>query len=318
MAHLVETMAYTGQTPWHGLGHSLPANRPIEEWVHAAGMDWRIMESPVRFMTDTQQLADMGIAADQKVLYRSDTKEPLSVVGQHYKVVQPLEILDFYRDLTEQSGFELETAGVLKGGKKLWALARTGQSTQLRGRDTINGYLLLATACDGSMATTAQFTSVRVVCNNTLSIATANSSGAIKVPHRSTFNADSVKQQLGISVSSWDDFSDQMKELVERKLADKEARHYLEQLVDQASPGISAKTKTRNVGTMLNLYQGNGMGSSLPSAANTAFGVLNAVTQFVDHEQRARSRDNRLNSAWFGQGAKFKQRALDNALLLAA
>jgi hypothetical protein len=58
------------------------------------------------------------------------------------------EILEFYRDLTEQSGFELETAGVLKGGKKFWALARTGQT--LKGKDVSNGYILLATACDGT------------------------------------------------------------------------------------------------------------------------------------------------------------------------
>ena len=107
---------------------------------------------------------------EKSVLYRSDTGTALSVVGQRYNVVQPREILEFYRDLTEISGFELETAGVLKGGKKIWALARTGQSTSLKGNDVTNGYVLLATACDGSMATTAQFTSVRVVCNNTLAI----------------------------------------------------------------------------------------------------------------------------------------------------
>jgi phage/plasmid-like protein (TIGR03299 family) len=92
-------------------------------------------------------------------------------VSQRFQEVQPMEILHFYRDLTEQSGFELETAGVLKGGKKFWALARTGQSSALKGKDVSNGYILLATACDGTLATTAQFTSIRVVCNNTLAIA---------------------------------------------------------------------------------------------------------------------------------------------------
>ena len=319
MAHLVETMAYAGQTPWHGLGNALPVNRPLEEWICAAGMDWSIKEAPVRFATcANQQIGSLGEASDHKVLYRSDTQTPLSVVGQHYKVVQPREILEFYRDLTEQSGFEMETAGVLKEGKKLWALARTGQSIDLKGRDTLKGYLLLATACDGSMATVAQFTSVRVVCHNTLSIATANQSGAVKVPHRSIFNPDAIKQQLGLSVSGWDAFSDRMKVLSERKLTDREANRYLEQLFDQGQAGVSAKAKIRNIGTILNLYQGNGMGSTLPSAANTAFGLLNAVTQYVDHEQRARSQDNRLNSAWFGQGAKFKDRAFEQALQLVA
>jgi phage/plasmid-like protein (TIGR03299 family) len=105
-----------------------------------------------------------------------------------------MEILHFYRDLTEQSGFELETAGVLKGGKKFWALARTGQSSALKGKDVSNGYILLATACDGTLATTAQFTSIRVVCNNTLAIALRGqqgNSGVVKVPHSTRFDAES-------------------------------------------------------------------------------------------------------------------------------
>jgi hypothetical protein len=46
--------------------------------------------------------------------------------------------------------------------------------------------------------------------------------------------------------------------------------------------------------------------------------LLNAVTQFADHEKRARSVDHRLDSAWFGQGSQLKQRALEVALQLVA
>ena len=105
------------------------------------------------------------------MLYRSDTKAPLSVVSQRYHTVQPRDVLEFYRDLTEVSGYELETAGVLKGGRKFWALARTGQGAALKDNDQVNGYLLLATSCDGTLATTATPTTIRVVCNNTLTIA---------------------------------------------------------------------------------------------------------------------------------------------------
>jgi phage/plasmid-like protein (TIGR03299 family) len=102
--------------------------------------------------------------------------------------VQPRDILEFYRDLTERSGFELETAGSLKGGRKIWALARTGQTGLLKGNDRTNAYVLLATACDGTMATTAQFTSVRVVCNNTLAVALNGQTQSVKVSHRSVFD----------------------------------------------------------------------------------------------------------------------------------
>jgi len=119
MAHLIEQMAYVGQTPWHGLGNELTSNQPLEVWARQAGLDWQIQESPVRYVTNAgSPLGEILSYPDSKVLYRSDTKAPLSVVGNRFKVVQPEEILEFYRDLTEVSGFELETAGVLNGGRK--------------------------------------------------------------------------------------------------------------------------------------------------------------------------------------------------------
>ena len=225
MSHLIETMAYTGQTPWHNLGNQLPAKQPIDAWARAAGMDWSIHETPVRYMTSPSDNGSNRSSSvsdlygepmefpDQKVLYRSDTKAPLSVVSSRYQVVQPKEVLEFYRDLTEVSGYELETAGVLKAGRKFWALARTGKSSALKGSDVVNGYLLLATSCDGTLATTATPTTVRVVCNNTLSIALSGASSAIRVPHSTSFNAQAVKKQLGIAVTQWDGFMYRMKTL---------------------------------------------------------------------------------------------------------
>jgi phage/plasmid-like protein (TIGR03299 family) len=129
MAHQLEQMAYVGQTPWHGLGNQLTPNQPIEVWAKQAGMDWQIESSNVSYMAENHKGQSLILPHDeQRVLYRSDTHAPLSVVSQRYQEVQPREILEFYRDLTEQSGFELETAGVLKGGKKFWALAKTGQT----------------------------------------------------------------------------------------------------------------------------------------------------------------------------------------------
>ena len=153
MAHQIENMAYVGQTPWHGLGNQLTPNQPIEVWAKQAGMDWQIESSNVSYMAQNGRGQSIIMPyEEQRVLYRSDTHAPLSVVSQRYQEVQPREILEFYRDLTEQSGFELETAGVLKGGKKFWALAKTGQTSALKGKDVSNGYILLATACDGTLA----------------------------------------------------------------------------------------------------------------------------------------------------------------------
>ncbi|WP_425221229.1 DUF932 domain-containing protein [Pseudomonas sp.] len=322
MAHHIENMAFVGATPWHGLGSHLSQNQPLEVWQREAGMDWRIEESPVRFVAGaSSHLGSIHSYPEQKVLYRSDTKAPLSVVSNRYKVVQPNEVLEFYRDLTEYAGYELETAGVLKGGKKFWALARTGQSSVLKGRDEVNGYLLLATSCDGTLATMATPTTVRVVCNNTLAIAVNGASQAIRVPHSTEFNPQRVKQQLGISVSQWSEFMYRMKTLSERKVKPKEALQYFLQVICSTDTDLEDRKKLpqhRALQKVQDLYQGQGRGARLVSAQDTAWGLLNAVTEFVDHEKRARSTDHRLDSAWFGQGAVLKQKALDHAIQLIA
>ena len=323
MAHAIEKMAYVGETPWHQLGNALPARQPIEVWAQKAGMDWTIHETPVRYMAERAgALGQIMTFEDQKVLYRSDTKAPLSVVSGRYQVVQPREVLEFYRDLTEVSGFELETAGVLKAGKKFWALARTGKEASLKGSDLIRGYVLLATSCDGSLATTATPTTIRVVCNNTLTIAINGATSAVRVPHSTVFDAQGVKKQLGIAVSHWDSFIYRMKTLSERKVKTHEAMNFFLKVLCQAdshaepAQGLMNERALKRVQA---IYDGSaGKGAELASSKGTLWGMLNAVTQYVDHERRARTQDHRLDSAWFGQGAALKQKALDQALQMAA
>ena len=343
MAHQIEQIAYVGETPWHGLGNQLSPKQPLEVWAQQAGMDWRIESSNVSYMAQNERGQSIIMPfEEQRVLYRSDTHAPLSVVSQRYQEVQPKEILEFYRDLTEQSGFELETAGVLKGGKKFWALARTGQSTALKAKDVSNGYILLATACDGTLATTAQFTSIRVVCNNTLAIALrgqSSSAGVVKVPHSTKFDAEKVKQQLGISVRAWNEHMYEMKQLTQRKVSQQEAKAYFDAVFNNSTMSISDPEENiiqfyRNVAQQtqekkpepngramnkaLEMFNGQGRGADLSSAKDTAYGLLCSITEFVDHERRAMSTDHRLDSAWFGAGAGVKQRGLEQALALIA
>ena len=262
MAHQIETMAYTGATPWHGLGNHLSEQQPIQIWLKEAGMDWTIEQSDVLFNADNSAL-HIRPYTDSKVLFRSDSLTPLSVVSNRYKVVQPHEVLNFYKDLVSVGGFELETAGVLKGGRKLWALAKTGQEARIKGNDRIKAYLLLATSCDGTLCTTAQFTSVRVVCNNTLQMATRNSTGAVKVPHSTQFDPMQVKEALGIGFSNWDTFIRDLKQLSQRSVSPEEADAYLRSVLNE--PAFSEENAGSKAFQKVNsLYLGEGMGADIP------------------------------------------------------
>lgn len=318
MAHEVQTMAYIGTTPWHGLGNPLTPKQPIEVWQAEAGMDWTIEETEVLYSVSGGDGLHLKPNPEVKVLFRSDNHIPLSVVSNRYKVVQPHAVLEFYRDLVSVGGFELETAGVLKGGRKLWALAKTGQETLLRGGDQVKAYLLLATSCDGTICTTAQFTSVRVVCNNTLQLAVSNAGGAVKVPHSTLFDPTMVKQELGLGLSAWEHFKTDIEKLASRPVHKFEAMNILVDVLGDPSVPLAEQPNQKALNNVYALFSGGAKGADLDSANGTAWGLLNAVTEYVDQHRRARSQDYRLDSAWFGQGAGIKAKAFNEVMRLAA
>ena len=122
-------MAYVGEEPWHGLGEKLPAGQSIDVWKQAARLDWTIQMVPVQY-----QFEGRGrVMPERFVLTRNDTGGALSVVSGDYQVVQPAEVLEFYRDLVAQRHYTLETAGALDGGRKVWALAKTGMVANVAG-----------------------------------------------------------------------------------------------------------------------------------------------------------------------------------------
>jgi len=149
--------AYTGAAAWHGLGQELPAGAPLETWRTAAGMDWTIRRSVARFFADEDTRADCFELCEvpgETVLFRSDTRAPLGIVSPDYEIVQPAQVLEFFRDLVAQHGMTLESAGTLFGGRRFFALAKLGEQT-IVGADNVGGYLLLCTSADGTMATEA-------------------------------------------------------------------------------------------------------------------------------------------------------------------
>lgn len=305
------SMAYVGQTPWHGLGSQLSPNSPLDVWLKEAGLNYEIHGGEVMAaMPDGQNIT----MPSRKLLYRSDTREPLSIVSDKYRVVQPAEVMEFFRDLTEEHGWQMETAGVLFNGAKYWALARTGQELRVMGQDQVDDYMLLATSCDGTMRTLAKRTSVRVVCNNTLSIAQGGE--GIRVSHSSVFQPEKIKQELEL-VTGWKVFEDQVQQLAERKVTNMEAINYIVSLLGDPAKPIEEQKSVQTMAQVLQLFDGRGKGAELRSAKGTAWGLVNAVTEYVDwHKGNDLSR--RLDSAWFGKAGELKEKAFDLALKLAA
>jgi phage/plasmid-like protein (TIGR03299 family) len=320
MAHMLATtltgkaaMAYVGDTPWHGLGQKLTDNAPLETWAEESGLDFHLATADVQFTPPASVwngYKPTTMAYDgKKVMYRTDSNTPLGLVSSQYKIVQPIEVLEFFRDMIGNIA-HLETAGVLRNGAHYWALARMDGEFALAG-DKVNQYLLLASSADGSLATQARLTSVRVVCNNTLQLASARGKAEVSVRHNSVFNAAAVKSDLGNINDAFKAFEHTAKFLAGVKVSSMQAQAVFTKLL-----GGDDKKPSRAAQRALALFDGAGIGADLESSKGTAWGALNAVTQLMDWET-ARTGDARLANAWFGGGVNIKNQAVEALLALA-
>lgn len=303
--------------PWHGLGKPMGADATIDQWRVDAGMDWRIQRGIVRYNVDRDgtQLE----LPDQHVLFRSDSKAALGVVSKSYQVVQPGEVLEFFRDIVRAGGLELSAAGTIQGGRRFWATAKIGEAAPTSIQDKIGGYLLLSTSADGSLATEARLTSIRVVCKNTLQFAREDAKPALRVTHRSVFDPVAVKDAMGLNTAAWDAFRHNLVRLANVQLHETEAAEIVAGLFATGTGELQRDKARETAGfkKVMALFNGQGMGATLDGVFGTANGVLQAVTEYADHHVRARSDENRFIASQWGGGAALKQKAWDQLIALA-
>ena len=305
-------MAYFGDVPWHSLGNELTLADTLDlnEVKRKAGMDWLVKRSRVRYGEGpTQRTMD-----DMHVLFRSDTKEPLGVVSSKYNIVQPAECLEFFSDILSANGFRMNTAGTMFGGKRFWAMASIGEGANILGNDHVNGFLLLSTSADGTLATTAKFTTIRVVCNNTLSMALSSKSAAdVKISHRTKFDADQAKDRLGIVRGKFGEFIHAAKRLAVTTVAKQQAADMTAKLlVDAKAVTKDDVSDSAGFKSIMRLFQA-GKGNH----GETAWDWVNGVTEYVDHVQRAKSDSHRMANSMFGKGDALKTLAFERALAIA-
>jgi phage/plasmid-like protein (TIGR03299 family) len=317
----VEMAAVNGVPVWWETDelkvNRVAAGASIETMRSAAGMDWKIGRSRVRYGEGENQLT----WDDNHVLFRSDTKAPLGIVSPAYKIVQPAQIMEFFRDLTEQAGATLETAGTLFGGRRFWCMARlSGAEDQVSSGDNVLGYLLGITSADGSLKTTFTETTVCVVCNNTAQMALSERGARIQVGHRTEMTAAkmaAVKQRLAQSGKNFGVFMTAAKALAKVRVADEAAKQFVETLLrDQQLISAQDVTKAAGFNKIMDLFNGAQLGAELAGRQGTAWGLVNAVTEYVDHHAKTDTLSNAIDNQWFGRGDSLKSAAIAKALTL--
>ncbi len=223
MAAQVETMFYTRERPWHGLGTRVEEAPSSREALRLAGLDWQVLQKPI-MTTDGQMV--VGFRAN----VRDRDSRVLGVVTDRYKVVQNGDAFAFTDDLLGE-GVTYETAGSLQDGRKTWLLAELPQRYIISG-DEIAPYLVFMNAHDGSGSIKVAMTPVRVVCMNTLNLALATAKRCWSTAHTGDIRAkiEDARDTLLFAETYMGELGKAVERLRQIRLSDRQVMAYIDQL----------------------------------------------------------------------------------------
>lgn len=319
MAHMLEIvegkaqMAYAGDVPWHGLGVKVSNDLTPEQMLKAAGLDWTV--DPVELFAE---VGDKRLATGHRALVRSTDQRVIDVITNDWNPVQNSEAFEFFNDFVAHGDMSMETAGSLKDGKIIWALAKVKESFDLfGGKDRVDAYLHFTNPHQYGQSIDVRFTPIRVVCNNTLTLSlNTKSKNMVKVSHRREFDPEQVKEALGIAKQKLAKYKEMAEFLSKKRYNEENVVDYFKRIFPVLTTKADSKKELSNSAERgLEIVKFD----KQPGAEfgkGTFWELFNTVTYMTDHEI-GRSADARLTSAWYGANKGLKTKALETAVEMA-
>jgi phage/plasmid-like protein (TIGR03299 family) len=319
MAHnLMEDrrMMYVGETPWHGLGKKLDKPATASEAIEAAELDYEVEKRKIRVDGD-------GIIPGHYATVNKANNKPLGIVGEKYTVVQNKDAFGFFDKLVGEGQAIYHTAGALGDGERIWLLAKLPKDLLIFKEDVVEKYLCLTNSHNGWSSLRVYFTPIRVVCQNTLNASLGAVKDGVTIRHSGNIlsKVDEARRILGLALDFYGKFDEQAVAMSSYKLTQSGVGGYFDTVLGvedkESTAAINRAQVTKN--RLLELFE-KGKGNDQKSIRHSVWAAYNAVTEYVDHEKTVKNEDEkaggRLNSIWFGAGARLKERAFEEALVL--
>lgn len=304
-----KTSFATTQAAWHGLGQVVKGAMTSNEAIKLAGLDYEVAKVPV-----FGQLGEQVLPAPNKfATYRTDNNSVFGIVGDRYELVQNKDAFSFFDAIVGEGAAIFETAGALGQGEKIFISALMPEQIRIAGTDDITKmYVLLTNTHDGSGAIQACLSSVRVVCQNTMTSALKGTKNKVSIRHTTNVkqNLENVHKLLGISHAYTEELNSCFNFLAKKSITDTQVKQLLEQLF------VSEKQDSTRI---LNIREAaleayfTGVGQE--KIIGSAYGALQGLTYYFDHMKTYKNSEAKFENIMDGTSQRTTEKALN--LLLA-
>jgi phage/plasmid-like protein (TIGR03299 family) len=317
MSANVESMAYVGETPWHGIGSEIIGDYcyDAEEFMVAAGLDHECEKVPLKTF-DGQDIPDVFAVrrtSDNKIVSGQKT------VGKNYTVLQSRVCIKWFQPFLTDRQAALHTAGSLAEGSRIWALAKLNRDPMdILPGDTVEKFILLSHSHDGTLAVRVGFTPIRVVCCNTLAMAhNAAASKLIRLKHSRDVvqNLENVREIMNLANQEFEATAEQYRALARKTVNQNDMVKYVKTVLG-VKEGEEISTRTKNIIEEILGYAESGKGQDIPGVRGTYWSLVQGISEWVSYS-RGHNQDSRLNNLFYGKGAELNKLALETALAMA-
>lgn len=333
-----DSLMYVGETPWHGIGNAIPAGTVLSAYdaMVAAGLNWDVYQRPALcelsdgsmapITTEVRAKGGEVVEKPMKVNCRrlpNGKEQKLGIVGGGYTIMQNAEAFRWFNPFVEKGEAAYHTAGSLKGGRIVWVLAELNrQPAQITANDTIRKFLLLTHSHDSSKAIQVGFTPIRVVCWNTLSMATVNDAEDVKTQNQMVKIKHTKHKEVGLSAvretinaadAKFEATAEQYRRLARFAISPTDLKRYMTLCLCKASPKANPNKPSTTMVHNVEDIVGGGDRSNTPlidrmkgGYDGTLWGAYNLVSEYLTWESgrekktRREEADNRLSLLWLG------------------
>ena len=299
-----------GEAAWHGLDTNIKGDRLTAAQAREF-LNWHVKKVQAEYEGKPVPGAFFTV--------REDTNAVLGVVGSQYTVIQNDNVFKLLEPVVDEGACIYETGGSLMGGRKVWALAKLPGEHYIVKDDRVNDYILVVIAHDGSMTFTAMHTSIRVVCNNTLSAALSFGGDAesprISIKHMPGYQhqINIAHKILGLSTKASAQASVFFSELAVKAMSAEQltkfSRYIFPSKREEEQKNADARIQLLRDRLMLGFEAD--INNLDPEHKHTAWAAYNSLTDMIDHDRPSRKGVDRMDWSLFGRGGDIRLKAIN-------